>query len=531
VIKNMKIVLAYISGVPDRQDPYISLLPTGLCSLQACLREAGFDAVLANFSGWTEADIRRQVSCLKPDIAGISQWTHNRHASRALAHTIRSVIPGCMIVMGGAHATFCHDYILRAGSPVDCVVLGEGEGALLEIARHRDEGIAWQEVSGIAYRSNGNIVLTPARTPLKCLDDLPMAARFLDQSVGVDIPLQSEFVLTARGCPSACHFCSSPDFWQRKLRFRSPASIVEEMMFIRDTYGPIYFSLRDDTFTADRARTIEFCRLLIERRAYVLWNCQSRVNALDEELLVWMKRAGCECIQLGVESGSPRILNLLGKLITPEQIEHAAGLIRKVGINLSIYLITDVPGETEEDLLQTFDLIKRIRPDDGYVSPLAYFPGTRMFKEAVAAGQISRDIFEKDDHAAVYAVGTPGKNSRRMIQCLGRVASHDDLRFKRQKELLGYCFVTNVIAGEYYRQDGDNSAADREFREITGREAGNPWGWYLLGELYAEMGEKKKARECYQAVCRIVPEHGPSRQAMQVKKKRGHDGPASDSYQ
>src|SRR5664279_5667574 len=119
----MKIVLAYISGVPDRRDPYISLLPTGLCSLHACLREAGFDAVLANFSGCSDAEIRQELSNLKPDIAGISQWTHNRHAAISLAGLVRMGNPDCTVIMGGAHATFSYARILRDGSPVDCVVL------------------------------------------------------------------------------------------------------------------------------------------------------------------------------------------------------------------------------------------------------------------------------------------------------------------------------------------------------------------------------------------------------------------------
>jgi radical SAM superfamily enzyme YgiQ (UPF0313 family) len=241
-----------------------------------------------------------------------------------------------------------------------------------------------------------------------------------------------------------------------------------------------------------------------------------------------MKRAGCECVQLGVESGSPRVLARLGKTITPAQVEHAAGLIRQVGINLSVYLITDIPGETEDDLRETIELIKRIRPDDGYVSPLAYFPGTRMFEEAVATGQVDRDIFEQNDQAAVYAVRKPSGNSRRILQALARSAPHDAQRFKRQKELLGYCHVTNIIAGEFYRQRGGHALAEREFREISEREPGNPWGWYLLGDLYIEMGDKKRALECYQAVCRIVPKHGPSRQALQAKKKRDHKGPAPD---
>src|SRR5690242_16086671 len=130
----MKILLTYISGASDRDDPYISLLPTGLCSLQACLREAGFDAQLANFSGWRDAAIREMLKAQKPDIIGISQWTHNRHASLDLARLVRREIPKCTIILGGGHATFRCREILREDSGIDLVILGEGEATLLEIA-------------------------------------------------------------------------------------------------------------------------------------------------------------------------------------------------------------------------------------------------------------------------------------------------------------------------------------------------------------------------------------------------------------
>lgn len=518
----MKILLIYISGVPDRQDPYISLLPTGVCSLHAYLRNAGFDSVLANFSGWTSADISKQLAILNPDVVGISQWTHNRHASLDIADIVRKLVPDSMIIMGGAHATFSFEAILRKGSPVDCVVLGEGEETLLEIVRHRQKGVEWKKVSGIACLRDGEIVFSPPRSPLNELDLLPIAACFLDYSIGVDIELQSEFIISTRGCPSACHFCSSPEFWQRKVRFRSAENIVNEMRYIRDRYGLIYFSIRDDTFTVDRVRTIEFCRLLIESRMHVLWNCQSRVTTLDEELLRWMKRAGCECIQLGIESGSKRILAQLGKSITPPQVEHAAGLIRKVGINLSIYLISDVPGETEEDVRQTMDLIRRIHPDDGYVSPLAYFPGTRLFEDAVAAGDVGRSVFEDCTDLAVFAVKKPGSSSRKLLKCIGSGVAVNASRFQNQKRLLGYCSATNILAGEFYRQNGDFAAAEREYREIVEQESDNSWGWFLLGELYKEIGRVAQSVECYRAVCGIVPEHRLSKQALRLKKKRGH---------
>ena len=97
-----------------------------------------------------------------------------------------------------------------------------------------------------------------------------------------------------------------PGSGERPSAFAHHSSIVEEIRYIRDRYGLIYFSIRDDTFTSDRSRVLEFCRLLLREKLYILWNCQSRVNAVDEEMLCWMKRAGCECVQYGVESGSSK---------------------------------------------------------------------------------------------------------------------------------------------------------------------------------------------------------------------------------
>jgi radical SAM superfamily enzyme YgiQ (UPF0313 family) len=510
----MKFLFAYISGVSDRNDPYISLLPTGLCSLQACLRDAGFEAHLANFSGWKDTAIRKELKGRKPDIVCISQWTHNRHASLDLARLIRRELPECTIIFGGGHATFRCREILGDDSGIDLVVLGEGEATLLEFAARVAAGRDWRDIRGIASRRGAEVVVNESRPPAVELDRLPFASRYLEHAIVIDRDLQAEFIITSRGCPSTCRFCSSPGFWNRRVRFRSPDNIVDEILFIRDRYGLIYFSLRDDTFTADRSRTIAFCRLLIERKAHILWNCQSRVTALDEELLTWMKRAGCECVQLGVESGSQRILAMLGKSITPVQVEQTAALIRKLGINLSVYLISDVPGETEDDIRQTLQLVRRIRPDDGYVSPLAYYPGTQLFEEAVAVGRVERNIFEKRRETALYASGAPGPNSGRILKALaGHVPGGAD-RFKRQKSLLGYCHTTNVLAGEWHRQNGDAGAAEREFREITGQEPENPWGWYLLGELYGELGEKGMATKCFRRVLELVPKHGPSLAAL-----------------
>ena len=510
----MKILLIYHSGLPHRNDPYISLVPTGLSYLHACLKEAGHDSVLANFSAWPTSRINRELLKLKPDFIGISQWTHNRHISLELARLCRNTLPRSTIIMGGGHATFCYEDILTVDSPVDVVVIGEGESSLIELVARPPSESEWQSIEGLAFRSKKTIVVTPPRKNLKDLDILPLPAKHLDSSIGLDIELQSEFIVTTRGCPSSCYFCSSPDFWGKGVRFRSPAMIVEEISFIRQKYGLIYFSIRDDTFTADRKRVLEFCRLLQKEEINILWNCQSRVNAIDEELVIEMKRAGCECIQLGVESGSPRILQQLGKKITPAEIQLACAAIRGIGINLSVYLISDVPGETGDDVQQTIELVRHIHPDDGYVSPLAYYPGTKLYKDALAANDITAGIFDDARQTALYVASRNGKTSARLLKELTNNQQEDPERFNRQKKLLGYCYTTNVIAAEWHRQRGEFGKAEKELREITTLQPGNPWGWFLLGDFQLQLGRVKKGKDYYTRVLGIVPEHGPSKKAL-----------------
>ena len=158
--------------------------------------------------------------------------------------------------------------------------------------------------------------------------------------------------------------------------------------------------------------------------------------------------------------------------------------------------------------------MKRIRPDDGYVSPLAYFPGTRLFQEAVSAGRVPATVFTASREAAVYAAGKPQRAPARLVRSLTGRPGRDSRCFERQKRALGYCHTTNALAGEYFLRRGDPGAAEREFREIVAREPDNPWGWYLRGDLLAEQGNQGGAADCYRRVLKLVPNHGPSLAAL-----------------
>lgn len=517
----MKILLAYKSGPAGSGDPYASLLPIGLGSINALLRKGGFPSRVANLSRTSWQETASLLERERPEIIGISQFTHNRFVSLKLAALAKRANPACFVVLGGPHATHRSEQILRQSPHVDAVVLGEGEETFLSLARSlaAKGGEGHQAVNGLALRLGGGVIRTLPRGAIADLDSLPFPASSLEDAIGVDLHRQLEFVITSRGCPASCRFCASPRFWERSIRFRSPRSIVDEIRFIRDRYGLLYFSFRDDTFTADRERVMELCRLLLREKVHILWNCQSRVNAVDEEMLLWMKRAGCECVQYGVESGSRRVLETLGKRITPEQVRRAARATRRAGITLSLYLITGVPGETEDDLRATLTLLDEVRAADGQVSPLAYYPGTALFEEGVASGRVPEDLFEEDRREALYVRDDTfvSRSSDALLERIQSVAARSRFsreEIERQKELLGYCHATNVMAGERYEEMGDFHRAECEYREITAREPENPWVWLLLGELYGNTGRFAEAERAFTRVTRLVPAHAPARAAL-----------------
>jgi len=517
----VRILLAYKSHPEGAADPYTSLLPIGLGYINGVLSQAGHDCSVANFSNCDWNSVASYLAAVSPRILGISQFTHNRFESLKLAAIAKAANPSCIVVLGGPHATFRYREILLQAKEVDAVVVGEGEATFLELAERVQQGEseALWPIAGLACRRDGEAVFAGARAPVSALDALPVPAKFLDNSYGVNLRRQLEFITTSRGCPAACRFCSSPGFWHRQVRFRSPRSIVDEIRYIRDRFGLVYFSFRDDTFTADRSRVIELCRLLISEKLYVMWNCQSRVNSIDEEMLIWMKRAGCECIQIGVESGSLRVLEALGKGVTPQKVETAARAIRRVGIHLSVYLITGVPGEDDDDLAATTRLIDAIQPHDGQVSPLAYYPGTTLFIDAVASGDVQQDIFETTRVAAVVVRSdrSAARHSELLMKALERVGRKSGFRrgdYLQQKEVVGYCHATNFIAGEYYEAQGQLERAEKEYREIVEREPGNPWGWLALGELLGETGDYLQAQQAFRTLTRLLPSYAPAYSAL-----------------
>jgi len=224
-------------------------------------------------------------------------------------------------------------------------------------------------------------------------------------------------VLTSRGCPYPCMFCCAHAAWgTKKPRLRSVENVIEELKILHRHYQQKFFIFWDDLFTYDRKRAIHLCRRIIEENLKISWLCLVRINTLDAELLEIMKEAGCIEIQIGIESGSNRILKLIKKSLTIEMIKSAVPLIKNSGIKWRIFLMIGFPTETEKEIAETIGLVDELNPDFVDLGIFAPYPGTPIHEELKAQGLLG-DSFMKSDmyNPEINFTGTISKKVFRKI--------------------------------------------------------------------------------------------------------------------
>ncbi len=505
------ILLAYRCQYGGRNDFYTRQMPVGLGTLNALLRARGFDSRLANFSRFRWKEIETEFRDLRPRLLGISLFTFNRHAALRIARAAKRVDPGIFVVAGGPHATHLAEHVLADHPSLDAVVLGEGEETLLELCRTLAAGRDPEKVAGLVLRGSRGTLRTLPRAPVQDLDLLPHPAAHYE-SIGVDRYAQFEFLITSRGCPARCTFCSTPEFWGTRLRFRSADHVLEELRLLQERFGHVTVSFRDDTFTVDKKRTIDLCRKILESGLHLLWDCQSRVNAVDEERLLWMRRAGCQHIQYGVESGSERVLRKLNKGIDLEQVVTACDLTRRVGMELSVYLITGADGETSEDVTATLRLIRRIRPHDGIVSPLVVYPGTALYEEAKRVKGCDDSIWERSHMEGLLVRDDPESilAYRQVEAALREVAAtsaYSIADLEAHRERVGSFPAPLLALGEARERRGEPRLAAAAYEEILAANPGSLWGHLRLGNLAEARGDTGRALDHYAVAVKAVPRY------------------------
>jgi len=392
----MKILLIYPYFIEERiRDDDVKAVPMGLYSVGAVLKENHYDVEVLDWHeiNRTPEKVKEALVAKKPDVIGLSVLHGNRWGAIDIARTAKQLDPRTKIVFGGIGATFLWEHLLGNFPEVDYVVLGEGEWTFLNLVRHfekkQDQGIA--QIRGIAYRENGKILKTGEPDPVKDLDSLPIPAKHFSYA----------HVSSSRGCAWNCSFCGSPEFWGRKIRWRSPEKFVEELESLFGK-GVTFFYFSDDTFTINAKRVIEICKGIIEKNLKIAWYAISRVDHVDEEMLYWMRRAGCIQISYGVESGSAKIRKALGKPVKTEQVRRAFALTTRYGILSRAYFIYGAPGETWKTVQETMDLMEDVKPLSAIFYILDVFPGTELYSELKKRLGITEDVWLKRIEGIMY---------------------------------------------------------------------------------------------------------------------------------
>ncbi|MCD6504415.1 radical SAM protein [Candidatus Bathyarchaeota archaeon] len=343
--------------------------------------------------------LKREVEQREPKIVGITAETLTYKNALKAAKLVKEVDSRILTVLGGPHVTFLAEKALT-NSQVDVVVRREGEITMSEVARRFLRGNGnLENIEGITYRKDGHIISNPERPLIEDLDSLPFPARELFPLDRYRVP---GTLITSRGCPSKCIFCSAGAMYGGRYRVRSPESVASEVHHMIEKFNFDKFFIADDTFTVFRDRTRKICRSISDLN--VQWFCESRVNTVNKEILKEMAESGCRVIQYGVESGSQKILNSIRKGITVEQVRKAVKWSVEVGIIPVCSFMVPHPEDTLETIEETRKFMEELKSLGALVviSLTTPFPGTYLYDHAKELGL--KFILEDTDR---YDMATP----------------------------------------------------------------------------------------------------------------------------
>ncbi len=338
----------------------------------------------------------RQLREITADVFGFSTICSSYPLTLRLARGVRRAHPDAFVILGGPQASVVAEPTLESFPFVDQIVRGEAEETLPRLLDALAGGGKHLElIAGITYRKQNQIIRNPNAPVIEDLDRLPLPAFHLCRIVKHSryMPLEA-----GRGCPFACTFCSTNDFFRRRFRLKSPHVLVEQMKLLKHTYGISSFDLIHDMFTVDRRKVIEFCDAIQHSGEVFTWGCSARTDCIDDELIDLMAESGCNGIFFGIDSGSDRMQTLMHKRLN---LSDAAARIKRANsrkISHTVSLIAGFPEETKEDLRASVNFIgDSLRHSHATIqlhllAPLAETPITTEYKDRLIYDDIFSDI-------------------------------------------------------------------------------------------------------------------------------------------
>ncbi|MBM2820499.1 MAG: Radical domain protein [Candidatus Berkelbacteria bacterium] len=386
------------------------MVPISLPSIAGLLRDKGFEVKVIDCMAeeFDSATTLNEIKKFKPRLAIINFSTATFVADKDFTIELKKSLPKTHLSGIGVHVSSLPEETLIE-TALDSIIRNEPEMTALELAQTLKGKEKFGKIKGISYRGNPTFVNNPSRPFIENLDLLPFPARDLLKNDKYKMPIYNRpytLVITARGCPNNCSFCTANIYYGTKIRMRSANNVLDEVEEILKVHKIKDITFWADTFTFDRKYVLDICAGIKERNLKFRWMCNARVDRVDLVLLKIMQKSGCQIISYGVESGDQKILNHIGKNITLKKIKHAFELTRKAKIESAAHIIFGLPGETEDTIKQTIKFVKEINPDYIQFYSAIPFPGTRFYDEASKKGWITSKNWE-DYELGKNIISTP----------------------------------------------------------------------------------------------------------------------------
>jgi len=356
----------------------------GLGYLASSLRQAGLETQLidAVALGLDNASITQEIAKLKPELVGITATTPLSNSAYRLAKSLRPHTR--WLILGGAHPSAVGQKIFAQCPELDFGFRGEAEASFPKFAKALLAGESDTDFPGLITKGQDSqpaCVGDPEKLPFPAWDLMPMASYRHPLFPGERLAT----IFSSRGCPYQCIFCDKT-VCGSEYRPRSPQSVLEEIEALHDRHGVTAFMFYDDLFTLEKDRVIELCRRITVRGLKIHWKCEGRVNIIDDEMLSWMRKAGCIQIAYGMETAHQKGLDWLRKGVTVEQIRDAVARTKKAGIKVLGYFILGIPVEDHEEELKTVEFAVELGLDYAQFASLSPFPGTALYDLAQEKG-------------------------------------------------------------------------------------------------------------------------------------------------
>ena len=363
------------------------LPPLSLGYLASALLRQGVEVKVLDFlvTRYRPEKLRRELEEYRPCLVGVTCVTLNYPIARRMLKVCKGFDPRIFTVIGGPHVTFALEETLLRSPWIDAIVIGEGERTLVELVKAVEGGQDIGQVPGLAFADEGMVAKTSPQARIENLDQLPLPARELLPMAKYRALGAPCTVITSRGCPFSCIFCSGSRMFGAKVRFRNPGLVVDEIEQIQLDFGPTRINIVDDTFTLDHRHAQAVCEEMLRRNLKVKWSAFARVDRVSKDLVQTMKRAGCEWMLFGVESADEGILKTIRKGTTLDEVRRGVQTASEAGIGVFNSFILGLPGENRDTVHKSMtladELYHRYGAKYGF-HMLCPLPGTELYERA-----------------------------------------------------------------------------------------------------------------------------------------------------